>query len=375
MKLRISSLITLGLCLTLGHPATAAERPPSVVTAAVADFVVTGYGEPRYWLGYVYSEVLARRLYRCPELLVIEPVKVRQQPLTVMPQDLDSLAARCLALTRELPAPYVFSGLIEDQGATLKITCLVAAAKSQQVWPLTQEVAFSELYQPQIDLVAKRILPNMGVRVRPEVLEAMASYDPGLTADTMALVGQGWRAYAPQDPSRAFSLWQQAQALDPGCALAAEAEAAAGYLYRRYLLDKSLSFYQQQVNREPDDALAHFHLGEIYSDLSRWHEAEREYETAMRLRNTYLDAYVGLAQARLNMGDHVGALQACEGALSMAPTHLKALHNKAVALYQHGMITDARLVWEQILTLYPEDRLAQERLNTFGGGMVMEPVG
>lgn len=352
--------------LALTAASQAGERRPLVANAAVVDFAVGGVGEPRYWLGHVYAEVLARRLNRCNDLLVVEPLVARQRPSTTAAQDPAGVGRRCLELLGTLSVPYVISGFIEDRGATLNVTASVAAASTGKVWSLVQETPADRPFQPQIDLVVRRFLPNIGVRIQPADLEAMVAYDPALSPEVMALVGQGWRAYAPDEPEDAFKLWRHALQLDPNCGLAAEALASAGYLYRRKLIQQALETYERQVTMEPGNALARYHLGQLYGDLGRWGEAEIQFIAAIERRNTFLDAYLALAQARIEQGLFEKAILACDSALMVSPDNLKALHNKAVALYGRGLVPQAKEMWLRILEISPEDALARQNLERYG---------
>lgn len=351
--------------LAVATPARSQPAPTPVVSVAIADFRVVGLGEPRHWLGPVYAETLAQRIAAVTDLLVVEPIEARLVPPQIAPRDLATLTEVCLQTAKRLRVPFVISGLIEDKRDKLNVTALVVWAETGRSWALSQEATFDKPYLPQMDLVVRRFLPNMGVRLTPPAVEAMAAYEPALTLQTMELLGQGWRAYAPDEPEDSFKLWRRALVLDPNCRLAAQALASTGYRYRRQLLDRSLSFYEKELAADPKNPLAHLHLADVYADLGRWREAQQAYTRAMFLRNTLLPAYIGLSQALVAQGLYEQAVIASDGALRLSPNNTKALHNKAVALYRRGNAADARLLWLRILEIDPGNELAKQCLEQY----------
>ncbi|MCC7494729.1 MAG: tetratricopeptide repeat protein [Fimbriimonadaceae bacterium] len=366
-------MLGLGLLFCLGR-LTAAPAPPQVVQVGVADFAVTGLGEPRYWLGYVYSEVLARRLILLPDVVVVMPLTLRPLAGSVALQSTALVEQHCQSLTESAGCQYVLGGLIEDKGEKLAVTCCIASKQPARVWSVTQEVPLEQLFAPQAELIGKRFLPNLGLRLKPEALDAFAKYEPGGSLEALNLVGRGWRAYDPGTPEDAFKLWRQALAAEPSCRLAGEALAETGYLYRRRLLQQALDFYRGQVAAEPQNAVAAFHLAEIYMDLGQYRAAESMYVQTVALRNTYLDAYVGLSAARLELGFLDTSILAANSALMLAPNDLRALHNRAVARYRSGLVPEAKKDWERILQLDPTNALAKERLERYAT-VGVEPVG
>ena len=363
------------LCgLLLASLASAKPSKPTVVISAISDFAVTGLQSPRYWLGYAYAEVLTRRLRLAQNLLVIEPLKARQVPLTTSPRSIEELQARSTALLGELSVPFVVTGLIEDRGDTLNITCLVTAAENDVHWTLNEEVPYESLWQPQADIIVRRFLPNMGLRMTPDEVNALVEWQPDIEPKLLQLVGEGWRAYAPNEPEDAFKMWRQAVALDPRCDLAAEALASAGYLYRRRLLENALAYYQRRLADSPEDPMVNYHLGQIYADNAEWRRAEFHFTQAMAGDQSFLDAYLGRLTALIEQRRYQDAIATALGTLQLFPGHPKVMHNLAVAYYHNGNIAEARDIWTRILKDHPDDQLAKDMLAQYGGEAV-QPLG
>lgn len=343
------------------------DRPAEPVPVALADFAVTGLGEPRYWLGPVYADVLFRRLLPVAGLLLTDPVQARQQPPSIAPQDAPTVQAELLRIATALQTKYAIGGLIEDKGEQLKITPLVVSTERKTAWSLEQQVTMSNLFQPQVDIVAKRFLPNMGVRCSPAELSAVAAYTPDLPLDALETFGEGWRAYQPDNPSRSLETWSRVAALYPESKLLSDVVAAVTYHYQRLLFDRSLAYYERLCTiDEPDNALAWYRLGELYAQRGRWHEAEAAYARAVVLKSTYFDAFIGLGTARLELGLWQQALMAYDNALLVRPNDPKAMLNRGVVLYRRGMIPEAIEQWNRILKIDPQNELARRYLETYG---------
>lgn len=344
-------------------PAKAQDNRHLAPRVAVADFIVTSAAE-RYWLGYLYSEVLARRLMRCSGLVVVEPVEVRSRQAGVAARDLDALGQQCLQTAEALDLPWVVSGQLEDRGETVVVTFLVASRAGGKYWAdQSMEVPLSELYRPQSELFLERFLRDMGVRSLPKGEWAIVyDYDPGLALDVAELVGEGWRAYAPDAPERAIELWKQAVLRDPECYLAEEAIALASYQYRRALLERSRQLYEKLVAEDPTNAHNHFRLAEVLSDGGDWTRAVQEYRGAVELRPAFLEARLGLGRAYLETGNAQWAEVEFRTVLEQDENNYKAMQNLAVALFRRGRLPDAIDTWRAILAVYPGDPIAQRNL-------------
>jgi tetratricopeptide (TPR) repeat protein len=359
--------VLAGLACLVWVTASGAQEKP-VPRVVVADFVVTGLTAPRYWLGPVYSAVLARRLRPCLEMLVTEPLALRQAAQGSAPREIEGVVEALLQAAQSCRAAYAIGGLIEDLGAKLRITpVIVPSGPGKPYHPLRPEVTLDKLFQPQIDVVLAVFLRAMGIRVSAESYQAMVEYEPPFTPDTMELLGKGWRLYSPETPEDSFRLWRQALALDRKCALAEEALAETGRLYRQRLAEQAVAFYEREIANAPKDAAPHYHLAELYAEQGRWSPAAVEYERAVTLRMNFVDAYVGWGVAWLEMGQLEQAIAKFNGALVLEPTNRKALYNKGVALYRRGYNKEAIKQWEEVVRLYPDDKAARAALQSYGG--------
>lgn len=74
--------------------------------------------------------------------------------------------------------------------------------------------------------------------------------------------------------------------------------------------------FKAMVAEFPDAAMAHFSLGKVYLDESRWREAAASFSTAVKLDDTYAAAWVALGDAWAGAGQSEEAKAAWNRALS-----------------------------------------------------------
>ncbi|MBI2298396.1 MAG: tetratricopeptide repeat protein [Armatimonadetes bacterium] len=364
---RADCLAGLALAFALSSVSAKSDPFPAPVSVALADFQVSGLGDARYWLGPMYTEVLQRRLFLCADLLVTEGLQARMQPAPPRMADVPAVKDYLLKLAVGLESKYAIGGLIEDKGATLNVTCVVVSRERKSHWALAQEVPVESVFQPQVDLIVKRFMTNVGARATPAETAAMSAYDPATPLEQLQAVGEGWRQYSPEEPGRSLETWRRLLDEHPDCRYAAEAEASVSHFYRRLLYDRALAWYETLANTtEPDNPLAHFRLAELYADEGRWAEAEMQYLKAVNLRTTYVDAYLGLGRARMEQNMWQPAMAAFDAVLTLVPDHLKGLLNKGVVLYRRGMIPEALEAWAKVLKIDPNNETAKQYLANYG---------
>ena len=156
---------------------------------------------------------------------------------------------------------------------------------------------------------------------------------------------------AQGDGAGAKKLWRRAAELDPKNAAC---RAFLGMLYRQANeTPKALAMYEQAIRIEPENGELHQNAGMLYVRLNRLDEAEAAFKKVISLAPRRSEGYFGLARLYLlsgrnldealplahtavrlapvasnyatlsqvceKTGDHAGALQAIERAVSLAP--------------------------------------------------------
>jgi Tfp pilus assembly protein PilF len=78
---------------------------------------------------------------------------------------------------------------------------------------------------------------------------------------------------------------------------------------------------EKVIDLEPDSVRAHIMLGRVFELLSQPAAAAAQFTAALELAPDDLAAWLGLATARLELGELPGARQALERARNLAPDH------------------------------------------------------
>ncbi len=109
--------------------------------------------------------------------------------------------------------------------------------------------------------------------------------------------------------------------------------------------ERNRRLLELQLTEHPDDALAHFHLGEVHALEGRWEEAIPCYQKALALPGlpppNRAVAYQNLANCYLFKGEKVLALEACHRALEEDPSAAIPHFLKAQALARMGRYPEA----------------------------------
>jgi TolB-like protein/uncharacterized protein (DUF2164 family) len=369
-------LATLALALSVRACPAAPAAPPPLVRVAVADWVVSGDNQPRGWLGYVYSETLARRLRLASQFMIIDPLELRGARGALMPRDIDGVVDQMRAMLPTVDADYILSGLIEDRGERLRVTCAVLARASGR--PLVApplDVNLDGLLQTQLEVVVNQFLSrHMGARFTNESYKGLKDYQVGSSWKVLEMVGRGWKAWSPDNPEPALDRWREALAADAKCDLAAEALTAATLLYRRQLLDSVRAGAERNVKAHPLSAEAYYQLAEVYFDAGQLKDAITEYAQAVNLRRNYVQAYLGWGVSDYLLNQFDKAVDAFDAVLALDPHNVKALYNKGLCLDARGQRADARNLWTAALKFHPADPLLLAALEaTQGNGPPLVP--
>jgi cytochrome c-type biogenesis protein CcmH/NrfG len=109
------------------------------------------------------------------------------------------------------------------------------------------------------------------------------------------------------------------------------------------------------AKRNTSDARVRVQLGNLYMDHSRFDDAARWYQEALKLEPGSSDVLVDLGACFVNMGKPQDGLARFDEVLKKDPGHKKALFNKGVALMESGRRQEALAIWEALLKRYPDD--------------------
>jgi tetratricopeptide (TPR) repeat protein len=369
MRLTHRFLISLAvLCTAAVAPAKAVRDAPQYPARLVlVDYAVTGAGTPRSWLGPVYAEVLCQRLRQSEHLLVVPPVEQRQQSAGVAASSVEMVTTNLLATLKNTRADYVLGGLLEDKGEKIHVVSVIAARVTGRPMVVDSgEVTLDKLFRSQADVIVQRLLPQTGQRFTADEYKAMSEYDPKSSSAVLELVGKGWRAWSSEAPEPSMALWREALKIEPHSTLATEALGQALVAYHRQILAEARDLAKDGVIERRHDAEAHFRLAEVLSESGEWEAAADEYEEAAKLRNAFLDAYLGWGYALLQEGHIDKAAAIFDSALLIDPRNARAYYNRGVAAFRQGKLEEARRYWDEGLKRAPDDPLLAAAVARYG---------
>ncbi|MGH7837927.1 MAG: tetratricopeptide repeat protein [Candidatus Binataceae bacterium] len=146
-------------------------------------------------------------------------------------------------------------------------------------------------------------------------------------------------------------------AVVPNCAAAdeqicaADADAALGL--EEY--PTAIALHRTLIRAQPNNALAHYHLGFAYGMEGRGPEEIGEYLTSARLGLKNWDLFLNLGLAYLGQHELARAAEALETAVSLGPEHVEAHFNLAIAYEQENRLGEALREIAAARRLAPED--------------------
>ncbi len=120
--------------------------------------------------------------------------------------------------------------------------------------------------------------------------------------------------------------------------------------------------YERAIAIDPAYAAAHFNLARTHLLLLQHSAAEAEFRAAVRLRNEFPEAWVGLAGALEAQGRDEEAIEALDRAIAMRPDYSGALINSISLLQKLRRLDAAAANSRRLLELEPENALAHASL-------------
>ena len=115
-----------------------------------------------------------------------------------------------------------------------------------------------------------------------------------------------------------------------------------------------LTLWQDNVDKQPDNPLAHNNLGNALLKINRTHDAIAHYEQALRLKPNYSDAYINLATALSAEGRLQEAIDNFQRLLQIKSDYPTAQCNLGVALSKSGRVPEAIVHFQEALRLKPD---------------------
>src|SRR5207244_8762467 len=90
-------------------------------------------------------------------------------------------------------------------------------------------------------------------------------------------------------------------------------------------LDAARTEFEQGIHYNPQSSEMHFNLGKLFSIQDSWVAARKEFEAALGIDSSYMEAWDALGFAKESLGDGVGAVESYEKA-DRKSTRLNSSH-------------------------------------------------
>ena len=100
--------------------------------------------------------------------------------------------------------------------------------------------------------------------------------------------------------------------------------------------EQALALFAQAGKLDKQDSSSHFYAGQVYRELGRWTEAQREYADAVRIRPNWPEALYYLGQTYLQRKDLQSAQQAFEAATKYSPNLVEGWFALGITLRDRG---------------------------------------
>jgi adenylate cyclase len=232
-------------------------------------------------------------------------------------------------VAEELGVRYVLEGSVRKAGNRVRVTAqLIDAATGNHVWAERYDRDLSDIFALQDEMtqtIVGAIEPELGNvererarRKPPDSLDAWSCYQRGL-----------WHLYrfTKADNDEAEQMFQRAVELDPGFSGAFMGLATVGYWNVLFghaespeeTLADAFAAARTAVSLDDKDAMAHWALGRVYTQMGESEAAIAESETALAINPSFAHAHFSLGWALVLAGRMEEALPRFDQALRLNP--------------------------------------------------------
>jgi adenylate cyclase len=232
-------------------------------------------------------------------------------------------------VAEELGVRYVLEGSVRKAGNRVRVTAqLIDATTGNHVWAERYDRDLSDIFALQDEMtqtIVGAIEPELGNvererarRKPPDSLDAWSCYQRGL-----------WHLYrfTKADNDEAEQMFQRAAELDPGFSGAFMGLATVGYWNVLFghaespeeTLADAFAAARTAVSLDDKDAMAHWALGRVYTQMGESEAAVAELETALAINPSFAHAHFSLGWALVLAGRMEEAVPRFDQALRLNP--------------------------------------------------------
>ncbi len=126
---------------------------------------------------------------------------------------------------------------------------------------------------------------------------------------------------------------------------------------------RELAALKERIAKDSTDYTAYMRLGDIYSQIGRFKQALEYYQNATRADASKPEAWNQLVNAAFQLGKFKTALDGIDKMLQFDPSNAETMYNKGAILASMGRKDDARMVWEKLIKMAPDNPQALRARN------------
>jgi TolB-like protein/tetratricopeptide (TPR) repeat protein len=268
-----------------------------------------------------------------------------------------------LVAGRKLGVNSVLDGNVQKSGDRLRVTVrLIKVADGSALWSGTFDEKFTDVFSVQ-DKISQRVVEALALRLSTENQKRLTKrYTENVEAYQLYLTGRYyWSKLTPPDIAKSIGFFQQAIEIDPNYALAFQGLADA--YSRRAVASDALSkdaFPPAKAAAtkalEIDESLAEPHatlaLIHMWFDWD-WVSAEREGKRAIELNPNSGFAHLAYAHVLSNLGRHDEAIVHATRSRELDPVSLIVNAREGAVLFSARRYDEARERLQKTLELDP----------------------
>ncbi len=265
---------------------------------------------------------------------------------------------------RQLNVEALVEGTVRIEGPRLRVTTQLTDVRTgYPVWAASFERPVSDKLSLQAEVAAailQQLAPSLAATER-----SLKAATGNAEAHEAYLLGRYyWNQRTPESIERSLTYFQQAVGRDPGYALAWSGLADAWVLCANYglrprseALPLALQNARKALALDPGLAEAHASLGIALREGGDLAGARDAFQRAVDLKPGYSMAQMWLGTLLLAAGDATAAGRHLEAAQQLDPLHPAVQVNYISSLLTRGQLERARSEAERLLTLAPSEQM------------------
>jgi serine/threonine-protein kinase len=340
--------------------ATRSANNKQIESVAVLPFVNESGNADNEYLSDGMTESLITSLSQLPKL----SVKARNSVFRYKGKEVEARKVGA-----ELSVQAILLGRVVQRGQDLTLYVeLIDAATENVLWKADYNRSMSNLVLLQSD-IAKDVSNKLKTKLSGADEEQVTKTYTGNTEAYQLYLKGRYHAYKTTraDYQKSISYFQQAIEIDPNYALpyvgladAYRALSLAGEMSSTEVMPKAKAAAQKAIEIDDSLAEAHAHLGFIifWYDWD-WNAAENQYKRALELNPNSADAHLFYAHLLSNIGRHTEALAEAKRAIELDPLNLRTNALEGQFLIHAGRTDEALTQLQKTLELEPNYWLAR----------------